>query len=265
MISCASESLGRFLEDLRRHTITAAAANMISSTRAVPAPMAMPTNSAVLSWFPRVGLPFAAPFVIGVLLTAAPVEPVDAVGEPPAPPARFVDPADEDGNTKEVENVDSKDGTATDGELTGLIGIVELVGSGTTGGVDWLTVVDIAGGLAELDAGGTTVKVVKVVGGGSTTVEVDVSAGGGGAVVGGSGAAVDAVTLSAKTRDTYMSLMFNSLAAGAGALTVRPGTWTARVSSLSRDEDDREARSALSVSRDGTGRLSTKDSERESV
>lgn len=164
--------------------------------------MAMPTNSAVLSWFPRVGLPFAAPFVIGVLLTAAPVEPVDVVGEPPTPPATFVDPADEDGNTKEVENVDSRDGKTADGELTGLIGIVELVGSGATGGVGWLTVVDIAGGLAELDdGGGTTVKVVKVVGGGSTTVEVDVSGGGGGAVVGGSGAAVDAVSLSAKTRD----------------------------------------------------------------
>lgn len=249
MISCASESLGRFLEDLRRHTITADAANMISSTRAVPAPMEIPTNSAVLSWFPRVGLPFAAPFVIGVLLTAAPVEPVDVVGAPPTPPATFVDPADEDGNTKEVESVDSKDGTATDGEPTGLIG-TELVGSGTTGGADWLTVVDIAGGLAELDGGGTTVKVVKVVGGGSTTVEVDVSAGGGGgaAVVGGSGAAVDAVSLSAETRGTYLSLMFNLLAAGAGALTVRPGTWTTRVSSLSGDEDDREARSALSVS-----------------
>lgn len=77
-----------------------------------------------------------APFVIGVLLTAAPVEPVDVVGDPSAPPATFVDPADEDGSTKEVENVDSKDGTAAVAELTRLVETAELVGNGTTGGVD---------------------------------------------------------------------------------------------------------------------------------
>ena len=75
------------------------------------------------------------------------------------------------------------------------MGTVELVGSGTTGGTDWLTIGDVADGLAELDDGSTTVEVMKVVGGGSTTVEVDTSggsvvAGGGG---GGGGAAVDAM------------------------------------------------------------------------
>lgn len=191
MIGCRSESLGCFLDDFRRHTITAAAASMISRTTAVPAPMAMPMKSAVLSSFPLLGLPFVAPLVIGVLLTAAPVEPVDVVGDPAAPPATFVDPADEDGTTKEVENVDTKDGIAIDVELVRLVGTVAIVGSGTTGGGDELIIGDIIDGLAELDGGGTTVKVVKVVGGGNTTVEVDVC--GGGAVVGGSGAAVDAV------------------------------------------------------------------------
>lgn len=225
VIRCKSDSLGRFLEDFRRHTITAAAANMMSKTRAVPAPMAMPTKSAVLSSFPLRELPFVAPFVIGVMLTAAPVEPVDVVDDPSAPPATFVDPADEDGNINEVENVDSKDGTAIDAELARLVGTVGIVGSGTTGGMDWLTVGDIADGLAELDGGGITVSVVKVVGGGATTVVVlGVSAGG--AVVGGSGAAVDARSLSGWFRDTYISLVFNSLATGAGALTVRPGTCT---------------------------------------
>lgn len=137
MIGCTSESLGQLLlEDLRRHTITADAANTMSSTRAVPAPMAIPTNSAVLNSFPFRGVPFVAPFVIGVLLTAAPVEPVDVVGDPSAPPATFVDPADEDGSTKEVENVDSKDGTAAVAELTRLVETAELVGNGTTAGVD---------------------------------------------------------------------------------------------------------------------------------
>lgn len=217
MIGCTSESLGQLLlDDRRRQTITADAANTMSRTRAVPAPMAIPTNSAVLSSFPFRGVPFVAPFVIGVLLTAAPVEPVDVVGDPSAPPATFVDPADEDGSTKELENVDSNDGTAADAELT------MLVGSGTTGGRDWLVVVDTAGGLVELEGGGTTVKVVKVVGGGKTTVVVGVSAGG--AVVGGSGAAVEAVLLSVKANETYISVVFNSLAAGGGALNVRPGT-----------------------------------------
>lgn len=223
MIGCTSESLGQLLlDDRRRQTITADAANTMSRTRAVPAPMAIPTNSAVLSSFPFRGVPFVAPFVIGVLLTAAPVEPVDVVGDPSAPPATFVDPADEDGSTKEVENVDSSDGTAADAELTRLVVTAELVGNGTTGGVNWLVVVGTAGGLVELEGGGTTVKVVKVVGGGKTTVVVGVSAGG--AVVGGSGAAVEAVLLSVKANETYISVVFNSLAAGGGALNVRPGT-----------------------------------------
>lgn len=198
MIGCTSESLGQLLRaDRRRHMITADAANTMSRTRAVPAPMAIPTNSAVLSSFPFRGVPFVAPFVIGVMLTAAPVEPVDVVGDPSAPPATFVDPVDEDGSTKEVENVDSKDGTAAVAELARLVGTAELVGNGTTGGVDWLVVVGIAGGLGELEGGGTTVKVVKVVGGGKTTVVVGVSAGG--AVVGGAGgAAVDAVLIVSK-------------------------------------------------------------------
>lgn len=199
MIGCRSESLGwLLLEDLRRHTITADAASTISRTRAVPAPIAIPTNSAVLNSLPLRGLPFVAPFVIGVMLTAAPVEPVAVVGDPPGPPATFVDPADEDGNTKEVEKVDCNGGIATDEELTRL---VELVGNGTTGGVDWPTVGNTADGLAELDEGGITVKVVKVVGGGKTTVVVGVSAGG--AVVaggggGGAAAVVDAVLLVSK-------------------------------------------------------------------
>lgn len=41
-------------------------------------------------------------------------------------------------------------------------------------------------------------------------------------------------------------LVFNSLATGAGALTVRPGTWTARVSNLSIDDDKTENREVLS-------------------
>lgn len=224
VMSRRSESLGRFLEDLRRHTITAAAANTMSKTRAVPAPMAIPMKSAVLSSFPLRELPFVAPFVIGVMLTPAPVEPVDVVDGPSAPPATFVDPADEDGNINEVENVDSKDGTATDAELVRLVGTVEIVGSGTTGGVDWMTVGDIADGLAELEGGGATVKVVSVVGGGTTTVEVDVSGGGGGAVVGAGGVAVDAMSSSGIVHTTDISFAFNSLAAGAGALNVRPGT-----------------------------------------
>lgn len=197
MIGRTSESLGwLLLEDFRRHTITAAAANIMSRTIAVPPPMAMPIRSAVLSSFLPPELPSVSPTVIGVMLTAAPVEPVGVVGAPSAPPATFVDPADEDGNVKEVESVDSKDGIAIDDEPTRLVGIVELVelvGSGITGGVGWLSVGNAAEGGAELDGGGATVKVVKVVGGGSTTVEVDAS--GGGTVVGGSGAAVDAVSL----------------------------------------------------------------------
>lgn len=184
--------------------------------------MAMPMKSAVLSSFPLRELPFVAPFVIGVMLTPAPVAPVVVVDDPSAPPATFVDPADEDGNIKEVENVDSKDGKAIDAELVRLVGAVEIVGSGTTGGVDWMTVGDIADGLAELEDGDTTVKVVRVVGGGTTTVVVGVSAGG--AVVGGSGAAVDAMLLSERAHATYLSLVFNSLEAGGGALNVRPGT-----------------------------------------
>lgn len=191
MIGCRSESLGwLLLEDLRRHTITADAASTISRTRAVPAPIAIPTNSAVLNSLPLRGLPFVAPFVIGVMLTAAPVEPVDVVGDPPGPATTFVDPADEDGNTKEVEKVDCNGGIATDEELTRL---VELVGNGTTGGVDWPTVGNTADGLAELDEGGITVKVVKVVGGGKTTVVVGVSAGGAVVAGGGGGGAAAAV------------------------------------------------------------------------
>lgn len=102
---------------------------------AVPPPIAMPIRSAVLSSFLPPELPPVAPFVTGVMLTAAPVEPVDVVDDPSAPPATFVDPADEDGNVKEVENVETKDGVATDTELTRLVGIVELVGSGITGAV----------------------------------------------------------------------------------------------------------------------------------
>lgn len=106
--SCTSESLGRFLlEDFRRHTITAAASSMVSRPTALPAPMAIPIKSAVLSSFSPLELPLVAPFVIGVVLIAAPVEPVDVVGDPSAPPATFVDLADEDGNTKEVDGVDS--------------------------------------------------------------------------------------------------------------------------------------------------------------
>lgn len=224
--SCTSESLGRFLlGDFRRHTITAAAASMMSRTTAVPAPMAMPIKSAVLSSFLPPEFPSVAPFVTGVLLTAAPVEPVDVVGDPSAPPATFVDPADEDGNIKDVDSVDSGGGIAIGAELTRLVEMAELVGSGTTGGVDWLAVDDVADGLDELDGGGITVKVVNVVGGGTTTVEVGVAAGGG--VVGGGGAAVDAWSGSAGARDSYISPVFNLLAAGAGALTVRPGTWIA--------------------------------------
>lgn len=194
MTGRTSESLARFLlEKFRRHIITAAAANIMSRTMAVPPPIAMPMRSAVLSSFLPPELPSVAPFVIGVMLTAAPVEPVDVVGELSVPPATFVDPADEDGNVKEVENVDTKDGIAIDDELTRLVGTVELVGGGITSGVGWLTVGNAAEGGAGLDGGGTTVKVVKVVGGGNTTVEVDAS--GGGAVVGGSGTAVDAVSL----------------------------------------------------------------------
>ena len=100
MIRCVSESLDCLLEDLRRHTITAAAANMITRTIAVPPPMAIPIRSAVLSSFLELELPavapFVAPFVIGVMLTLAPEEIVVVVGDPAAPPAMFVDPADED-------------------------------------------------------------------------------------------------------------------------------------------------------------------------
>lgn len=91
--------------------------------------------------------------------------------------------------------------------------------------MDWLTVGDMADGVAELDGGGITVKVVSVLGGGTTTVEVGVTAGG--AVVGGGGAAVDALSVSSGARDTYVPSVFNSLAAGAGALSVRPGSWIA--------------------------------------
>lgn len=186
-----SESLGRLLlEDFLRHIITAAAASIMRRTMAVPPPTAIPTRSAVLSSFFPPEPPPVAPLVTGVMLTAAPVEPVDVVGEPSSPPATFVDPADEDGNDKEVESVDTKDERATDEELTRLVRTAELVGSGITGGVGWLTVGSAAEGGAELGGGGNTVKVVKVVGGGSTTVEVDAS--GVGVLVGGSGTAVDA-------------------------------------------------------------------------
>lgn len=158
---------------------------------AVPPPTAMPIRSAVLSSFSPLDLPPVSPLAIGVMLTAAPVEPVEVVGEPSTPPATFVEPADEDGNGKEVENVDTKDGRAIDDKLTRLVWTVELVGNGITGGVAWLTVGSAADGGAEPGGGGNTVKVVKVVGGGSTTVEVDAS--GGGVLVGGSGPAVDAV------------------------------------------------------------------------
>lgn len=237
-IGSASESLGRLLKllkDFRRHKITAAAIIAISKTMATPAPMAMPIKSAVSSRFPPPEPPLLASFVVGGMVTAAPVDPVDAVRDddkllvlwpPSAPPATFVDPVDDDGNIKDVEKVDSNGGTTVAVELTRLVKLVELVGSGITGGGMADEVVELdgggaTGGVDKLIGGGVDVEVVKLTGGG-VAVEVVVSANG--AVVGGSGAAADAVTMSVRPHRTCMSSTLNSLETGAGALTVSPGT-----------------------------------------
>lgn len=188
------------------------------------------------------------------MVTAAPVDPVDVlvhdkipVLEPPsAPPATFVDPVDDDGNMKEVENVDCAGGITVATELPRLVESVGLVGGGIAGGVAWLTGGGITDAEVKLEGGGSTGGVETMTGGG-ITVEVVELAGGGNVVEGGvsaagavdvgSGAAADAVSMLARPHTANMSSLVNSLDAGAGALTVSPGTCITRVSGLSRDDD----------------------------
>jgi hypothetical protein len=181
-----SESLARSLlicDDLRRHRMAAAAARAMSKTTERTPPTTMPTRSAELGSSLAPELASAAPFVMGVMLTAAPVGPLDVAGGLSVPPATFVDPADKDGGGREAENVDAWGGMATDDGLAMLVGAAALVGGVVAAGVGSFPVGSAAEGGDVLDGGGTTVKVVGVVGdvldGGDTTVKVVRVVGGG--------------------------------------------------------------------------------------